>query len=90
MVRKLKPLIMFQRGVVFIFTIFVTSSLYAQQGESAKITVTDGNLSRCIADSVVRIKIIPNSTKIWTSIKLDWGDDSEIITINQGEGLGYF
>ncbi|MFN0201777.1 MAG: PKD domain-containing protein [Bacteroidia bacterium] len=50
-------------------------------------TVTNGSEVRCAAQNTVTILIVPNSGLTWTTITVDWGDNSPLITLVPGQSL---
>jgi len=70
--------------------LFLLSVLLGTTGLSAQtvqITVLEGSEVRCCTDSIVKIRITPNPNGIFTQIKVDWGDNSPLLTILPGEPL---
>ena len=50
-------------------------SLLAQESESVKVTVTNGEQIRCITDNTVEVELIPNPQKTLIRMELYWEED---------------
>ncbi len=68
------------------FFLLDLACLHAQT-QTIVVTVTNGQLIRCATSNIVDILITPNPTLSWTTIQLDWGDGSPLVTINPGQPL---
>ena len=70
-----------------LFFFLMCANLLHAQAQTIQVTVTNGSEIRCAANNTVNITITPNPSFTWTSIMLDWGDGTPLVTILPSQTL---
>ncbi len=66
--------------------VFMAAS-FVVKAQTVQVTVLNGAEVRCVADSIVQIRITPNPSLDLRNITLNWGDGTAPITIAKGDSL---
>lgn len=67
--------------------LFLMAIPFVVRAQTVQVTVLNGAEVRCVADSVVRIKITPNPSLDLRAVTLNWGDGTPPVSIAKGDSL---